>query len=101
MADDLQLEILKQVVEVRQELAQLRALNSVLLGRLTDKTHLSFEEIGQLLGIGKTSAWRRFKAHLEIIPGTNRRGVPLDKLGDGWVPAPAISAARRREKDLR
>ncbi len=99
--DDLQLEILRQLVEVRNELARVRATNEVLLQRVTDVTHLTFKEVAQLLGIGRTAAWRRFRAHAETIPGTRKQGIPIDKLGDAWVPSVRVEAARRREAAAR
>jgi hypothetical protein len=90
--------IFAKLVSLETKMEQTLALNAVLLGRLTDTTHLSLAEIARFEDISKTAARNAYGRYLEEIPGTRRRGVPRQRVLDGWMSRRTIATAKRRQK---
>ncbi|MFZ2493511.1 MAG: hypothetical protein WA208_18690 [Thermoanaerobaculia bacterium] len=87
------------LAEYHDALRDLVCLTSILLHRTTDTTHITIEEAARYQMVCTKTIRNRIKQGkltLEVIPGTNRSGIPVKQLSSGWVDMNRAKAILRR-----
>jgi hypothetical protein len=87
--------------KIADDQERLLALCITMLGRTTDPTHLSIEEVARIERVSlKTVRNRISSGHfdLQAIPGTRRMGIPVEQVFARWMSIALAKDVLRRER---
>lgn len=92
--DDLRSMLRRALLLIEEE----RALNDIFRSRLTDTTHLTFDEAARFLGVSVAlirKMRRDGRLNMETIPGTKKSGFRIEELRAKWMPLQLAKRAKQ------
>ena len=93
--------VLEQTVaELVRQLGASLEITKRVLARVSDPTHVTINEAAQILGVNAKTIRRRIASGaytLEGIPGTGKRGIPVEQITKGWVNAAILKKAKESD----
>jgi len=85
----------RELGELRRQQETLLAFLLVLLGRITDHTHMTVREVAQITGLSPWQVRHHFK--LECRAGVRGGRIAVDQVLDGWMSYSTARAITKRE----